>query len=98
MIGNWTLRETPEPGCIRVDHVEPDLVGDQLLTTFSANGEKRGAIINNGCIDRKRLLMAVFGGGDSDNGNCVVQIKGETISGGDRLEMHPSEVMQYTKG
>ena len=98
MTFTWKPREVPEPGCIRVDSVEPDLVGDQLLTTFRANGENRGAIIENGFIDKKRMLMAVFIVADAENGNYVVQIKGETISGGDRLEAHPSEVLEYTKG
>ena len=98
MTFTWKRREVPEPGCIRVDSVEPDLVGNHLLTTFSANGEDRGAIIENGFIDRKRMLMAVFIVADADNGNYVVQIKGETISGGDRLEVRPSEVLEYTRG
>ena len=93
----WTRRETPEPGYIRVNFVGPDLVGDQLLTTFYAKGEQRGAIIENGFIDEKRMLMAVFIVADADNGDYVIQIKGETIAGGDRIQIDPSEVLEYTR-
>lgn len=88
-------RNPPQPGTIEVNILGESAWPGFLNAEFLANGKKYALIVEKGFIDQSGKKMSVFIIADIDETDCVIELPGESIGAGNRVQIGVSEVANW---